>query len=268
MRVWVFSDVHLRLIEAAEVERPFPIPDADVAVVAGDVCDDLARSLFWIGKFVRPHMRVVTVLGNHEFYGYDVPGARREAAAISRDMDIDLLDDAVREIGGVRFVGGTLWTDFRLFENSGGPSQFDARSCMAASKRAFADYDEIWATEPSDARMSRLLSPRDTVSMHSDTVELMERVSLDTFEGPTVAVTHHAPFPLSVHQEYLDKPTSAAYASDLTDLIERWQPSLWVHGHTHMSFDYPVGRTRILCNPRGYAAHANPAFLPGLVVDL
>ena len=29
-------------------------------------------------------------------------------------------------------------------------------------------------------------------------------------------------------------------------------PALWVHGHTHTSHDYRVGRCRIVCNPRGY----------------
>jgi hypothetical protein len=46
---------------------------------------------------------------------------------------------------------------------------------------------------------------------------------------------------------------------------------LWVHGHTHDSFDYRVGTTRVLCNPRGYARDGmveNPRFDPGLGVEI
>ena len=38
----------------------------------------------------------------------------------------------------------------------------------------------------------------------------------------------------------------------LEPLIKAHQPDLWIHGHTHTSFDYRVGRCRVLCNPRGY----------------
>lgn len=268
MRAWIFSDVHLRLYEAADFVRPFAMPEADVAIVAGDVCDDLARSLRWMGSVLRPHMRVVAVLGNHEFFGYDLPGARRESARMAADLGIDLLDDGASQIGGVRFVGGTLWTDFKLFKDIGGPAGFDERTCMYEAKRSFADYGEIWATEASDRQLARALNPRDTVAMHERTAGFLERISHEEFAGATVAVTHHAPYPRSVHQMFLDKPTSAAYASDMSGLIEAWQPRLWVHGHTHMSFDYMVGGTRIVCNPRGYAAHGNPSFLPALVIDL
>jgi hypothetical protein len=44
--------------------------------------------------------------------------------------------------------------------------------------------------------------------------------------------------------------------------------SLWIHGHTHESFDYVVNSTRVVCNPRGYAPmELNEAFDPVLTVD-
>lgn len=268
MRAWIFSDIHLRLPEAADMVKPFAIPDADVAIVAGDVCDGMVQSLKWMGSVLRPHMRVVTVLGNHEFFGYDVPAARRDAARMATDLGIDLLDDSSCVIGNVRFLGGTLWTDFRLFEDIGEPPEFDARRCMSEAKRSFADYDEIWATEASDMRMARLLNPRDTVELHKATAAFVDDELATPSDQRDVVVTHHAPYPRSVHQIYMDKPTSAAYASHMGGMIERRQPDMWIHGHTHRSFDYHVGRTRVLCNPRGYAMHENPDFDPALLVDL
>ena len=60
---------------------------------------------------------------------------------------------------------------------------------------------------------------------------------------------------------------NGAFVSDLSEVIERREPDLWVHGHVHDSFDYQVGRTRVVSNPKGYE-HENPSFVPGLVVEV
>ena len=70
------------------------------------------------------------------------------------------------------------------------------------------------------------------------------------WSGPTVVVTHHGVHPQSVHPKYAGDALSAAYVSDLGELLQR--ADLWVHGHVHDSFDYRVGRTRVVANPRGY----------------
>ena len=45
------------------------------------------------------------------------------------------------------------------------------------------------------------------------------------------------------------------------------QPRLWIHGHTHESFDYQIGKTRVVCNPRGYASiEENHCFRPDYTV--
>jgi hypothetical protein len=46
---------------------------------------------------------------------------------------------------------------------------------------------------------------------------------------------------------------------------------LWVHGHTHSSFDYKLGKTRIICNPRGYPGTFGDMgndFNPNLIVEI
>jgi Icc-related predicted phosphoesterase len=82
-----------------------------------------------------------------------------------------------------------------------------------------------------------------------------------------VVVTHHAPHPLSVHPRYAGSALNASFASDLSEMMELWQPELWVHGHVHDTFDYVVRNTRVVCNPRGYGTE-NPAFDPALVVEI
>ena len=68
--------------------------------------------------------------------------------------------------------------------------------------------------------------------------------------GPTVVVTHHAPHPRSLMAP-MDS-LNPCYASDLTWMVAKHAPVLWVHGHCHVPSDYTVEGTRIIANPRGY----------------
>jgi Icc-related predicted phosphoesterase len=265
MEIWTLSDLHLTLALAKSLDMPFAVPEADVCVVAGDITDDLVPALQWLARNIVPRMPVVTVLGNHEFFGHDIPSARRTAARMASELGIHLLDDSSVEIGGIRFAGGTLWTDFRLFEDADENTAFSQRACMAEAKQKFADFDEIWATEASDRYMARLFNPRDAVELHRGTVAYLDRLLCEASETPTVVVTHHAPSFQSIDQKFAMLPTSAAFASNLDAFIAAFQPDLWIHGHVHDSFDYQIGRTRVVCNPRGYEAWPNPRFQPAML---
>jgi Icc-related predicted phosphoesterase len=266
-RVFFATDLHLKISEAVGLAMPFDIPDADVCVIAGDITDRMISGMEWVANTVGRRMPVVMTLGNHDLYGQDMPAARRKAPARARELGIHLLDDSEAEVAGIRFAGGTLWTDFRLFESLNNPPLYSQEDCFRAV-RDYADYSEIHANEVSGGVMSRTMTPRDTARYHAQTVAFLEQVLARSFNGPTVIVSHHAPHPRSIHQRFIDKPSSAAYASDLTWLIERYKPDYWMHGHVHDSFDYEVDETRIICNPRGYGTFPNPNFNPSLVIGV
>ena len=114
----------------------------------------------------------------------------------------------------------------------------------------------------------RTLQPMDTARLHTATLAFLRKELSREFDGTTIVVTHHAPSPRSIAPRFQNDPLNPAFVSDLEAFIERYGPSLWVHGHVHDSFDYWVGRTRIVCNPRGYFPdQLNPAFDPLLVVE-
>jgi len=76
-----------------------------------------------------------------------------------------------------------------------------------------------------------------------------------------VVVGHHAPTKLSTHPRYADELImNGGYSSDLSEFIlDHPQIKLWTHGHTHEEFDYLIGTTRIVCNPRGYINYEDRA---------
>jgi hypothetical protein len=98
------------------------------------------------------------------------------------------------------------------------------------------------------------------------------------YSGKTVVVSHHAPHPLSIHSRYVNDPLNAAFASNLSDMMAG--VDLWLHGHVHDSFDYRVGRCRVVANPAGYLLNRawvtsrtrfqfeNAAFKSDLLVEL
>jgi predicted phosphodiesterase len=254
VKLHILSDLHLEF-----GDFDVPVTDADVIVLAGDIWQS-SRGLHWARRRF-PETEIVYVLGNHEFYGgefYDVLSACRRAAA---DTRVHFMENDGVNLGGVRFVGAALWTDFRLFGNSRqGDSMLYAQSRM----------NDFHAVEIHDAAgRRRRFAPQDVVPLHEESRAFLERELAQAFNGKTVVVTHHLPSPSSVAARFVADPLTPCFCSNLNDLIVAAAPDVWVHGHTHDSFDYRIGRTRIVCNPRGYYPdELNPKFEPELIIEV
>lgn len=260
MRCWILSDLHR---EVGISWTPPVIPDADVALVAGDVGQGLVDTIGWLSATIRPHMRVVLVAGNHEFYHRtfleELP-LGREAA---RRQDIDFLEDRTVTIDGVAFSGCTLWTDYRA------DGEDLMRASMEDARRGMNDHRLIaWTRKPEWKRFR----PEEAYGLHRASVAFLARALAEPSprESPPrarVVVTHHAPSTRSIAPAFAGKALNPSFASRLDGLIEMTEPDLWVHGHTHTSFDYRIAGTRVVCNPKGYGAE-NPAFDPALVIKI
>lgn len=187
---------------------------------------------------------VVYIAGNHEFYHGRYPDTiqwlRDEIANYS---NIHFLDQDHIEIDGVTFVGGTLWTNM----NKGDPTT------MHLIENMMNDFRIIRNSQRSYARFS----PLDSVVHHRATLEYIKKTVDSDPNKKYVVVGHHAPTPLSIHDKYKNEYyMNGGYHSDLSEFIlDRPQIVLWTHGHMHDPFDYMMGETRIVCNPRGYKGH-------------
>lgn len=259
MKLWIFSDLHL---EFGEGFMP-PIPDADVIVCAGDLLTrGPENSLQWLSRTCSPlQMPAVFTAGNHEYYGGDYGfNLARSRAQNLRLPGTHFLDDSVTVIDGVRFIGCTLWTDFEL-DGSGAK---DVAWAMHNVAGLLADFGG--AIQDFSDRTGKLTTQRAKV-MHEHSRTFLRETLATPFDGPTVVVTHHAPHRGSLHPRWRDSTLNPGFVSDLEGLILAGKPDLWVHGHVHDSFDYRVGRTRVVCNPKGYGGE-NTAFNPCLVVEV
>lgn len=197
----------------------------------------------------------------------------------ARDQRVHFLDCDEVVLAGVRFLGCTLWTDFRLrIDDHGFAGQpvrllSDRYRSMAECSRNLADYAAIRVDDPhtSNSRGSRRLVPMDTLQLHRRHRSWLRAKLEEPFDGPTVVVTHHAPHRGSLAPRFTDDWASGGFVNELRPEFFR-VPALWVHGHTHDSFDYKVEGCRVVCNPRGYlnwhGEFENKAFDPGLVVEV
>jgi Icc-related predicted phosphoesterase len=256
MRLQVFSDLH------ADVRPPRRIevaPGVDAVVVAGDTCEGAERGFALLRQIVPMQIPIISVMGNHEYYRRCLPDELAEARRSAPHYGVHLLENDAIVVGGVRFIGATLWTDYAIF------GEAKVERAMNVARDGLNDHRRIaWTKQPAWRRFR----PDEALLLHRQSRAFVETALKTPFTGSTVVVTHHAPHPGSLHPRYGNDLLSAAYVSDLTMIIEAGQPNLWVHGHVHCSSDYQVGRTRVLCNPHGYGAIENPAFDPALVVEV
>ena len=241
MRIQILSDIHLEFHH--DGGRSF-IADldpegVDVLVLAGDICawHQLEATL---PDFCDRYPEVVYVYGNHELYGASFPHVRGLVGRLESSVEnLHILDSALLEIGGVRFVGTTLWFPFR--------------SDNIAYERNISDFQRI-----------------DGLRAHVyDEHERATRFLVDNVHKGDVVITHHLPTFRSVPPRYKSDPLTRFFVSPMDDLIRHRRPALWVHGHSHDSADYLHGDTRVVCNPFGYIGYElNERFVEKMVVEV
>ncbi len=247
MKLHILNDLH---IEFGDFEPP--ITDADVVVLAGDIGVGMTGLDWAASRF--GDKPVIYVPGNHEFYHHDI--ALIDDLKAAAPANIHVLNDDPAEIGGIRFLGSVLWTDFALF------GEADRFFAMQRARRGMTDFTVI-------QNSGRRFTPDDAIELHQRSRRWLAASLAQPFAGKTVVVTHHAPSPQSVHARYATDPLTPAFASDLEYLMAKSEPLLWIHGHMHDPLDYALDRTRVLCNPRGYAPdELTREFRPDLVVEI
>ena len=261
MRLLILSDLHIELWRDGGPAIDLARAQADAVILAGDIHTG-ANGAIW-ARDAFPAIPTFYVAGNHEAYGgklEEVESEIQETCLTSGNMHY--LNAAEQIIGGVRFLGATLWTDFHLFSDQ--PA--DRQLAMLEAERIMNDYHRIRFAKQG----YRKLRARDTAQLHARQRAWLATRLAEPFAGKTVVITHMAPSMMSVAPRYAQDVVSAAYASRLDGLAA--QADLWVHGHMHDSFDYRIGKCRVVCNPRGYRMRSgvpeNSAFDPEFVAEL
>jgi len=265
MKIAICSDLHLEFADITLKNE-----GADVLILGGDIvtaqelhdfkaddtkfADELTRRGVaeryrdFLARCSAEFPHVIYIAGNHEFYHGKYPDAysylEEECQAFN---NVYFLEQSKKVICDVTFIGATLWTDM----NKGD------RNTLLLIKEMMNDYRVIRNSTSNYAR----LDPLDTVKRHKNSLDYIKSVVESDLNKKYVVVGHHAPSKQSVKPRYAeDIEMNGGYSSDLEDFILKYpQVAIWTHGHTHDVFDYHVGNTRIICNPRGYEGYESRA---------
>lgn len=248
MKIQVISDLHQ---EFGSTELSFN--NADVAVLAGDV-NVGTKGIDWIKSKIS-NIPVIYVIGNHEYYKGSYPKTLHKIKECASGSNVFVLENEKIEIEGINFLGSTMWTDFSLF---GSPRIYGA---LCQSK--MNDYKRI-RRDPSYSKLRSI----DTFNIHNKSINWLEN-ELKELEGKqNVVVTHHAPSIQSIPQRFKDDPISSAYASNLEDVILKYSPEYWIHGHIHEPRRYKIMNTEVICNPHGYIDEPYNGYDKELILEL
>lgn len=235
MRIRVLSDIHLEhytpngrrhLLDFLTVHRPKM--SADVCVLAGDICniESVAECL---SAFAFRHKHVIVVLGNHDHFGYTRDEAnlfyKREADRINQSTydaegyplsgTIHVLDAESVVIDGVKFSGATLW---------------------------YEDVNPHWI----DFGMVTGLATAIKGGLNAKHRQFLLEAK------PDIVVTHMLPAYSTVNGPWVGMSSNNMFVGADEAFIESVGARLWLHGHSHVSYDKMHGKTRVVRNPHGY----------------
>lgn len=256
MKIHITSDWHTEY-NGIKKFKNYVIPnDTDFVVYAGDMGNYKEIIPLMIDKkYIGP---IIFVTGNHEYYDSEIEfvdnylenQATEHGLTFLQNSSCTIYSDDVADV-----FGCTLWSDFEISGNK--------HESMNNSKFLMNDYKFI-------RKNGRILTPHDTLEIHQKSLKKLEKFLISSKKSKnkkTIVVTHHCPSPSSIAEQFKNSPVNGAFTSDLRHLMIKYEPDLWIHGHSHFSFDYYEGKTRVICNPHGYG-NENSKFNESLVVEI
>jgi len=288
MKIAVTSDVHLEFgdldlhndenadvlilggdILVAEDVKNFSYVDEQIMAATPSMLARGERYYNFLKRCSERFPQVILIMGNHEHYHGDYAESASVIRTVVGEMsNVHFLDKEWRIINGVLFFGGTLWTDM----NNEDPETLrqiaymmnDYRGVQNSNRTVSYRVPSLDENNPDGVKFKErpaTFSPQDSVVDHKEFLKKLDEVLALHPDLTTVVCGHHAPSKASTHPRYKSEVLmNGAYSTNLDNFIlDRRQIKLWTHGHTHEDFDYMIGTTRIVCNPRGYDGYEERA---------
>ena len=274
MRIAVASDIHL---EFGDLEITND-NHADVLILSGDIL--VARDITqhdpsgamgpdyrsnryhdFMARCSAQFPHVIYIMGNHEHYHGDFAKTETHLKDVLGYLpNVYLLEKEIRVIDNVTFIGGTLWTDMN---NNDGITLYHMSSMMNDFRCVANSTTPVNFKTQAGEFKTRVgkFSPDDAMEDHAKFRGYIQQIVEGKPDQKFVVCGHHSPSRSSTHPQYAnDTIMNGGYSSNMDDyILDHPQIKLWTHGHTHHVFDYRIGSTRILCNPRGYVGYEDRA---------
>lgn len=240
MKIDIISDIHLTCFKdfGEDFVRTW-ISEGDLLILAGDI----GEFHWWqtksrlIDVFCQRYEHVLYIAGNHDYYGTTLEeGDIRFRAIEDRIKNFHFLERDIFEFNNIKFAGCSLW--------------FKEDPMSQFYERFMNDFTLIQQFKPA------------VYERNQDSQEFLR-----SLQNIDVIITHHLPSQFSVHERYTGDSCNRFFLCEMDDVILNLAPKFHIHGHTHMSCDYKLGDTRIICNPLGYPRE-NPGIYGPVTIEM
>lgn len=244
MKIQYMSDLHFEFHSDGGKSILNEIkPLADVLVLAGDIIPlTFYKNVFEVySAFCDKFKHVVMVPGNHEFYGTNPSEAKNLLRTVEEKLpNLHFLDSGeMVKIDGRRFIGGTMWYEFK-------PDNVFFSDCM------------------NDGFQIKNFVPW----VYSENKSMMDFLTGNLRAGDIV-VSHHVPSNYLVSQEYKNSDSNRFFVCEMGNMMADKSPAAWFYGHTHHKGDAVIGNTKCLVNALGYPMEKSVAdFDPNAIVEV
>lgn len=273
----IFSDIHLDFdipnkLKNFDPDKGLwtpnflPTDSETILILAGDIWHAKKPFSFagfsWFKKIAPQFHSVIVLLGNHDFWAGNLKTEYEnyEKSIIEQNLkNVFLMQNKTLCFDGIKFIGGTLWTDFNNFN----------QSTLSLATENMNDFRYI-----KNGVGFTKLKPVHLVPEFRQTLNYIELNRYKDYpEQKLWVLTHHAPTTKSLHPDFKDDDffhQNGLYASNLERLFDNQEDNqqidVWVHGHTHQFYYYKINNTKIIANPRGYTFE-DTNFMPNAVFD-
>lgn len=243
MNIQILSDLHREVgIRKLEIT-------GDMLILAGDITSAVPNNVSMLREWlVELGIPVLYILGNHEYYHGDVNTTLTYFREAFEGTNVKILNNDIVQYPeeDLVIIGSTLWTDIPVISES--IVRFGMND-FRVIKNMTLDW---WAYQFATSK---------------DYIDYMLKEHCD--KKNRIVITHHLPSFESIPKRFLGNSLNSGFSSDLSELILDREPSVWIHGHTHDSLDYILGKTRILCNPYGYKGYeTNIEFKEDFILEI
>lgn len=249
MKIQLLSDLHNEFLRSGkrvpshQWSGTIPETDADIIILAGDIDIGTNGAKWAIQESERLCKPILYVLGNHEFYDHEYWSLKENILTLCEGTQVFCLDSDVFMLDDVRFMGATLWTNYKA------DIRVPQDLAMLHVDKTLEDHHLIkFKLDDSVERFK----PEYALAIHLKELQWLEAQLAKSTDSKTVVISHHGPHAVCQHPDFPLNEMTTAFHSDLDHLIESSDIDSWVFGHTHANVDTVIFDTRVVSNQAGY----------------
>jgi len=239
MKIQILSDLHLEFFweQHKKINKLLDslVSDADTILLAGDTfgieCLEIQMKCI---ATVFHDKQVIFIPGNHEYYRSSKHGMDRLLMEESDKYDnLIFLENAFELINDNTIViGGCGWND---------------------------EFNQIGANMMNDCRLIKDLEKDNHLSMLWNRITkefFRETLGMVNGNKKIICMTHNSPLLDFIPEKYAGTPMNPFFANDWSDLVQEFEPDIWVSGHFHQMKKFKKYNTLFIENGYGYFNHA------------